>query len=247
MGDVRRHDVGACRVRLGQRDVNRLANLVDRLVSRQRLDDRLDSVRRILADPKVTSARLVMNAEAMVIAEARRTYTYLSLFGYHVDAVIVNRILPESVQDPWFENWRAQQQSHLETIESSFGALPVFRADHVGGEVVGMDALKQFADGLWGEVDASCRLLTGRPLRVDREGDEYVLSIDLPFADSEDLDLSRSGDDLFISIGPHRRNLSLPDSLSRREISSAGLRNGSLAIRFVAAPLPLGSAIGRST
>ncbi|CAB4893434.1 unannotated protein [freshwater metagenome] len=205
----------------------------------QRLYASLESVRRILADPKITSARLVMNPEAMVIAEARRTYTYLSLFGYHVDAVIVNRVLPELARDPWFESWREQQQAHLETIEHSFGALAVFQAAHVGGEVVGMDALNCFAQGLWGEADPSARLVTGRPLRVERDGDAYVLSLELPFADSEDLDLTRSGDELFISIGPHRRNLTLPDSLSRREITSAALQNGCLSMRFVAATLPL--------
>jgi len=205
----------------------------------QRLYDSLDSVRRILSDPSITSARLVMNPESMVIAEARRTYTYLSLFGYQVDAVIVNRILPQLAQDPWFDSWREQQQVHLETIDSSFGALSVFRADHAGGEVVGLAALETFAEGLWGDTDPSLRLVSSRPLRVEREGDEYVLSLELPFADSGDLDLTRSGDDLFISIGPHRRNLSLPDSLSRREISAASLQDGCLAVRFGAAAVPL--------
>ena len=227
------------------RRVNRLVSpLLSRLTSLpvaddavftagQRLYDSLDSVRRILADPKITSARLVMNPEAMVIAEARRTYTYLSLFGYQVDAVIVNRMLPELALDPWFEKWREQQQIHLQTIEQSFGALPVFRAEHVGGEVVGLEALASFADGLWGQADPSARLVAGRPLRVDRQGDDFVLSLELPFADSSDLDLTRAGGELFISIGPHRRNLTLPDSLSRREISSAALQDGCLAIKFV--------------
>ena len=227
------------------RRVNRLVSpLLSRLTSLpvaddavftagQRLYDSLDSVRRILADPKITSARLVMNPEAMVIAEARRTYTYLSLFGYQVDAVIVNRMLPELALDPWFEKWREEQQIHLQTIEQSFGALPVFRAEHVGGEVVGLEALASFADGLWGQADPSARLVAGRPLRVDRQGDDFVLSLELPFADSSDLDLTRAGGELFISIGPHRRNLTLPDSLSRREISSAALQDGCLAIKFV--------------
>jgi arsenite-transporting ATPase len=233
------------------RRVNRLVSpLLSRLTSLpvaddavfsagQRLYDSLDSVRRILADPKITSARLVMNPEAMVIAEARRTYTYLSLFGYQVDAVIVNRMLPELALDPWFEKWREQQQIHLQTIERSFGALPVFRAEHVGGEVVGLEALAGFADGLWGQADPSARLVAGRPLRVDRQGDDYLLSLELPFADSADLDLTRAGDELFISIGPHRRNLTLPDSLSRREISSAALQDGCLAIKFVQTTQPL--------
>ena len=40
-----------------------------------------------------------MKPDRMVIDEARRTFTYLNLYGYLTDAVVVNRVFPEEVGD----------------------------------------------------------------------------------------------------------------------------------------------------
>lgn len=208
----------------------------------QRFYDQLDGVRRILADPATTSARLVVTPERMVIAEARRTYTYLSLFGYQVDAVVVNRVLPEGPDDPWFADWRDAQRGHLRSIEEGFAPLPVFRAEHAGSEVVGLAALESLAVQLWGEVDPSEPLVDDRPLRIERDGEDVVMTVDLPFTDRDEVELTRSADELFIALGPHRRNLVLPDSLRRREISSATLVDGALRVVFVA---PSSAVVGR--
>src|SRR5690606_12607117 len=107
-----------------------------------RFYDRLDGVKELLADGDRTSVRLVVNPERMVIAEARRTFTYLSLFGYRVDCVVANRLLPEAVTDPWFERWRAAHAEHLGAIEEGFAPLPVLRAELAAEELVGLDALR---------------------------------------------------------------------------------------------------------
>lgn len=199
----------------------------------QEFYERLEAVRRILCDPVTTSVRLVLNPERMVIAEARRTYTYLSLFGYQVDGVVVNRVLPEVVDDPWFKDWHEQQAEHLATIYSAFEPLRIFRAGHVGGEVTGIGPLRAFAQDLWRDTDPQECLTAGRPLRVERDGDGYVLSIELPFATSDEVELSQLDDELLVTVGPHRRNLMLPDSLRRRTVESAEVRDHALNVRFV--------------
>jgi len=198
----------------------------------QRFYDRLDAVRHILADPQITSARLVVNPERMVLAEARRTYTYLSLYGYQVDAVVVNRVLPDGPSGAWMDDWRRTQATHLESIEDDFAPLPVLRAEHAGGEVVGIEALTTFADALWGDTDPTERLVRSRPLKVAQDGEQYVLSVELPFTDRAELDLTRTGDELSIAVGPHRRNLVLPDSLRRRDITTARMAAGRLEVTF---------------
>ncbi len=202
----------------------------------QRFYDQLDAVHRILADPAITSARLVVNPERMVVAEARRTYTQLSLFGYHVDAVVVNRVLPDEVDDPWFDGWRATQAEHLASIEEGFAPVPVLRSHLAPTEVVGPDALRAVAADLWSEHDPVARLVAGRPLRVDREADGFVLTVQLPFADRGDVDVTRSGDDLFITVGPHRRSLALPEALRRRDVTSARVADGALRVGFAERP-----------
>ena len=156
-----------------------------------RLYARLDGVRELLTDGERSSVRLVVNPERMVIAEARRTYTYLSLFGYHVDAVIANRLLPDAVTDPWFKVWKEAQAEHLSTIEAGFAPLPVLRAELAEHELVGVDRLRAFAEVLYGDVDPASVLHEGEPVKVVRRGTGSVLSIQLPFTDRDDLELGR--------------------------------------------------------
>jgi arsenite-transporting ATPase len=198
----------------------------------RRFYDRLDGVRELLSDAATTNVRLVVNPERMVIAEARRTYTYLSLFGYSVDAVVANRLLPEDVTDPWFERWRTLQAEHLATIESSFAPLPILRAQLAADELVGLDRLREFGDALYGDRDASASLHAGEPLRVARRAGDYHLTLELPFAEHDDLEVGRRDDELLIRVGPYRRALLLPDSLRRREVTDATLRQGRLKVVF---------------
>ena len=194
--------------------------------------DRLDGVREILLDPDRSSVRLVVNPERMVIAEARRTYTYLSLFGYRVDAVIANRLLPDEVSDPWFDRWKALHVEHLKTIEESFSPLPVLTVELAAEELVGIDALRGFGARVYGEQDAAGILHRGQPLEITRRAGRTTLSIDLPFADRDDLELGRRGDELLVRVGPYRRAVTLPDSLRTRPVADASLKQGRLKVTF---------------
>ena len=194
--------------------------------------DRLDGVREILIDPARTSVRLVVNPERIVIAEARRTYTYLSLFGYRVDAVIANRLLPDAVADPWFERWKELHLEHLRTIEDSFAPLPVLTVELAPEELVGLTALRSFAASVYGDRDAAGILHDGQPLQITREGGRTTLSLELPFADRDDLELGRRADELLVKVGPYRRAITLPDSLRSRAVADASLAQGRLSVIF---------------
>jgi arsenite-transporting ATPase len=198
----------------------------------RRFYDRLDGVKELLSDSETTSVRLVVNPERMVIAEARRTFTYLSLFGYGVDCVIANRLLPDEVTDPWFDRWRALHAEHLTAIEEGFAPLPVLKAALAGDELVGLDALRGFAAGLYGDDDPAARRHAGAPLRVRLLRGRHVLELDLPFADRDDLDLGRRDDELLVRVGPYRRAVVLPDSLRRRPVDGATLKRGRLTVTF---------------
>ncbi len=197
-----------------------------------RFYDRLDGVKELLADRSITTARLVVNPERVVVAEARRTFTYLSLFGYSVDAVIANRLLPEAVSDPWFETWKQQHLDHLATIEEGFAPIPVLRAELAPHELVGVDHLRAFAASLYGDTDPADHLADVSPLDLRRteRGDELV--VDLPFTDKDELVLGRRDDELLIRVGPYRRSILLPDSLRRRGVTDASLVDGELHVVF---------------
>ena len=207
--------------------------------SAERFYSRLDGVKEVLADGERTSVRLVVNPERMVVAEARRTATYLALFGYGVDAVVANRLLPEGVTDPWFDRWKASHAEHLTAIEEGFAPLPVLRSELATEEVVGLDRLRAFGAALYGETDPSARLHDGAPMRSEVDGDDIVLVLDLPFADHDELDLGRHGEELLVAVGPYRRAIVLPDSLQRRPVAGAALRDGTLRVTF--GPEPTGA------
>jgi arsenite-transporting ATPase len=192
----------------------------------------LASVRALLADAAATSVRLVVNPERVVIAEARRTATYLALFGYRVDAVIVNRLLPAAVQDPWFDQHRAAQVEHLARIEEGFAPVPVLRSDLAPAEPVGVDRLRTFAVGVYGEQDPSAHLHHGEVLEIARDDGRWVLTLRLPFTDRRDVSLVRRGDELIVSVGPYRRALLLPDSLHGRQVVDASVKAGRLRVAF---------------
>jgi arsenite-transporting ATPase len=199
----------------------------------RRFYDRLDGVREILTAGDSTSVRLVVNPERMVIAEARRLSTYLSLFGYRVDAVIANRLLPDAVTDPWFKAWKDTHAEHLTAIEEGFAPLPVLRAELAPEELVGVERLRAFADILYGDHDPAAVLHKGEPMRVERRDKDFILSIELPFADQDDLDLGRVEDELLVRVGPYRRSIVLPDSLKRRSVAGARMVGDRLEVTFV--------------
>src|SRR5947207_2735969 len=202
----------------------------------ERLHRNLDAVRRILNDEEVSSVRLVVNPEKMVIAEARRTYTYLSLFGYRVDSVIVNRIIPEDVTDPYFGKWKEIQAEHLETVHESFQPVPILTARLFDREMVGLELLQRMGDEVYGEKDATDVLHIDEPIRVRKRGPSYVLSMRLPFAERDELDVYRKGDELYIKVGPYKRNIILPQTLQRLTVQEARFEADRLEVRFAREP-----------
>lgn len=194
--------------------------------------DRLDGIRDILSDPDITTARLVMNPEKMVIAEAKRTYTYLGLFGYAVDSAIVNRVLPETVTDPYFAQWRQIQKGHLEDVAEAFADVDIRQLRLFDEEMIGIDRLRVVGEELYGDVDPTHRLSEGRPFRIEDEGDDVVLIVGMPFAEHDDLDLVRHDHELIVTVGQYRRSIALPDSLKRRHVRRASLVDGELRVTF---------------
>ncbi len=193
---------------------------------------RIQGVRDILTNPFVTSARLVLTPEKMVINEARRTYTYLGLFGYAVDAVIVNRVLPEEITDPYFKRWHEVQEEHMQSIEEGFADVAIRQLRLFDEEMVGVPKLRLLADELYGDLDPVDRMSESEPFQVHEDGSDVVLAIAVPFAERGEVDVMRHGEELIITVGSYRRAFILPDSLKRREVRRAQLEEGSLRVTF---------------
>jgi arsenite-transporting ATPase len=196
-----------------------------------RLHQDLEEVQRILTE-KDASVRLVLTPETVVVAEARRSLTTLSLYGYRVDGVIANRVFPSDGADDWRGAWVAAQQTVLAEVRQSFVDLPIWMSSYQAGEPVGADALAEFADAAYDGADPLATPTGEGPMTITRTDGDAVLRIALPFAEKKDVDLARHGDELVVTVGSYRRLLALPAALAKHTVIGARVGSGSLQVKF---------------
>ncbi|MBM3188346.1 MAG: arsenic-transporting ATPase [Chloroflexi bacterium] len=196
------------------------------------LFDQVKELRDILTDGEQTSVRLVLNPEHMAVKETQRAYTYMNLFGFAVDALFVNRILPEEVQDPYFAHWKENQAAHLQQIRDLFAPLPVFEVPLMRREVVGLDALRSFAESVYGPRDPVSTLSQEQPLRFYMEGNRYILALRVTGVTSGSIDMEKQGDELRIRLGSFRRSLVLPQYVAGLQPAWAQVEGSYLKVAF---------------
>lgn len=174
------------------------------------LFQKLEFIQKVFQNPAITSIRIVTNPERMVIKEARRAYTYLQLYGYNVDAILVNRILPENVGGEVFQSYLASQKAYIEEIEEDFTPLPILKVKHQGREVFGTDLLDSIGDSLYGEDDPSVVMHKDTPYEFIESSKGYYFKTKLPFVTGKEIELKKFGDELVIDLGNRRRSVMLP-------------------------------------
>jgi arsenite-transporting ATPase len=199
---------------------------------------KVGELKELLTDSERTSLRLVLNLERMVLQETRRAYTYASLFGLAVDAILINRVLPQEVTEAYFREWKALQQEYLQEVEESFAPLPIFQARLFEREVVGCEALQKMAVALYGDTDPTQVFYPTSPMKIQKEEGEYQLALTLPFVTKGEVDLRRLGEELLVRVGAYKRHLFLPHALARRQVVGARLEQAQLTIRFAEAEGP---------
>jgi arsenite-transporting ATPase len=206
----------------------------------QRLVSNLIAMNEILRDRSRVTIRLVMNPDRMVIDEARRTFTYLNLYGFLTDAVIVNRVFPAQVGE-YFGAWRERQQVHLRAVEDAFAPVPVLRAPYFDEEVVGPEMLDRLGEALFSAADAAAVLYDRLTHRLDLGVGGATLSLDLPFAQKGDISLKKIGLELIIRVNGQKRTILLPPALDGYRPSQAAFEDGALNISFEEQGEPVGA------
>jgi arsenite-transporting ATPase len=210
------------------------APVMEREVARalETLIAQLERMQKLLTDREISTARLVLNPEKMVIKETQRAYMYLSLYGYATDALVCNRILPPEAGGAYFDEWRTAQTRYRETIRESFGLLPILDVPLFDHEVVGLEALRRMGLALFDGHDPTARLYTGQEQRIVGTENGYSYLIPLPLSSGK-VQLSRSSpDELVVHIGNRKRVLSLPHTLAAMQVRDAYHRDDTLHIEF---------------
>lgn len=194
--------------------------------------EQIEALEKVLTDNTKTSVRLVTNPEKMVIKESLRAHAYLSLYNVSTDLVIANRIIPEQVTDPFFQKWKENQQQYRQEIHENFHPLPVKEVPLYSEEMCGLAALERLKETLYKDEDPSLVYYKETTLRVVQDKNQYSLELYLPGIPKEQVHLSKTGDELNITIGNHRRNLVLPQALAALQPSGAKMEEDYLKIRF---------------
>ncbi len=204
----------------------------------------LDRIHRLLADQEMTSVRVVLNAEKMVVKEAQRTYTYLSLFGYSCDMVVCNRLFPASVDGPYFAHWRDIQGRNHKLVEECFSPVPIFDVPFFDTEVVGVEMLDKMGQAIFGDANPADVFFHGNAQTIEQTAQGYLLRMPLPLASKDQIDLAQTGDELVVQVGDYKRNIILPRALAISQVAGAKLEKGELRISFVQ-PADEGLGVGR--
>ena len=187
-----------------------------------------------MLNAKICSIRIVANPERMVIQEAKRAYTYLNLYGYNVDAIIVNRILPDlaGLKGSIFEQYVKSQKTYLEDIEESFQPLPIFKVEHQGEEVFGLELLQKIGKAIYGKTDANEIYHSESPFKVKEFDTYYKMSIYLPFIGQSEFDLEKFGDELIIAVNGRKKSVLLPRFANFLNLNGSAFEDSWLHIRL---------------
>lgn len=194
--------------------------------------EQIEALEKILTDNTQTSVRLVTNPEKMVIKESLRAHAYLSLYNVATDLVVANRIIPNEVQDPFFKRWKENQQQYRQEIHDNFHPLSVKEVPLFSEEMCGLAALERLKETLYKDEDPTQVYYRETTVRVVQEKNQYSLELYLPGIAKDQIQLSKTGDELNIRIGNHRRNLVLPQALATLQPTGAKMEEDYLKIRF---------------
>lgn len=198
----------------------------------ERLYDRIDQLHQLMMYKEAVSIRIVTTPEKIVVKEAKRSFSYLHLFDYNVDCIIINRIFSEASLCGYFEKWAQIQKDSIRDITDSFKGIPVFKLELLNCELRRLDILNTIAKQLYRKTDPQKVLFNEKIFSVEKDQDGYILAINMPFVDKKELKLSQKGDEITISIKNERRCLVLPAKLQPLEITGAKYEDGRLNLHF---------------
>lgn len=198
------------------------------------IKDNIERVKAILEDPQVTTVRLVLNPEQMVIKETMRAYTYLCLYNKNVEALVINRVLPEAAGDGgFFKDKLKEQEANMELIHHAFDPMVIKTCEMMPTELRGLEKLDAMADMVYGSEDPIKVYSSQSPMSFEGDGGRYRLVLSMPFVESKDVELFRiDASTLMVHVGSQKRNILLPDVLREAELSGADFKDNKLIIRF---------------
>ncbi len=193
---------------------------------------KIDELHQLMLNKDIVSIRIVTTPEKIVVKEAKRSFSYLHLFDYNVDGIIINKIFSKESTSGYFEKWAGIQEESIKDIFDSFKGIPIFKLELLRGELRNYEKLQKVGNMIYNEVSPDRVLFEDKIFTVEKDAQGYILRINMPFVDKKELQLLQNGDEITISIKNERRSFVLPQKLHAKEITGAKYDEGSLNIHF---------------
>ena len=198
----------------------------------EKLYEKIDELHKLILNKDKVSVRIVTTPEKIVVKEAKRSFSYLHLFDYNVDSIIINKIFPKESIGGYFNKWEQLQKESIKDIEESFKGIPIFKMELLKSEITGYEILKNVGKRLYNKYDPADILFRENIFEVVNEGGTYIFKVRIPFVNKEELDLLQNGDELTIAIKNEKRTFIVPKKLISRNVTGAEYAGGYLNIKF---------------
>ena len=195
-----------------------------------KLNDRLMKLQKILSDPEITSIRIVTTTERIVLEEARRNYTWMHMYDFNVDAVIINRIYPEDAMSGYFSSWTKTQADNMKLAQESFPGVKIFKMYLKDHELRGLDSLRAAADEVYGDENLEDIFVKENIFSVAEEDGLTVMNIELPFTKKEEISVGQMEGDILLTIRNERRRFQIPENVKERNLDHFEYKNGLLKV-----------------
>jgi len=198
----------------------------------QNLFERLEGIDAILTDPGITTVRLVVNPEKIVLKETQRIFLYFSLYKMCIDAIVMNRILPPTIEEKYFDDWKKSQRRYLKLAEEYFSPVPILPVNLLQSEPLGKENLAKLGADIYGEHDPTQHFYHGQPYEFQQRNGQFIIRIKLPFISKEAVEINRLPEEVVVRVGEFKKHILLPRHVSAYKDVKAKMDGSYLDIIF---------------
>ncbi len=198
----------------------------------ERLYKKLEELQCLISNKDSVSIRIVTTPEKIVVKEAKRSFSYLHLFDYNVDAIIINKVFPKASLEGYFDQWVQLQEESIKDIKESFKGIPIFELELINHELRKYEVLSKAASQIYGVVRPEEVLFKDKIFTINKDDEGYYLSVHIPFAHKDELGLTQKGEEITLSIKNEKRSFILPGRFKSKEVVKAKYQDDRLCIYF---------------
>lgn len=208
------------------------------LPSRKTLDKievlhaKLLELQNLLKDKDISTVRLVCMPEKMIVEETKRNFMYMNLYGYQVDTVFINRMVPEDIKNPFMQKIKEHRSRYIRDMESVFTDIPIIYVPWYPDEIRGFQAIQKLSEEVLNIPDLFAVRAHTESESYEKWEEGYILTITLPNNCRGETEVFCHTADISIKVNNFNRCIPLPNTLRGSEIVQTDVNDRTVRIYF---------------